>query len=196
MLPSADNDVDIWGQLIHGDEEAFSLLFKKYYTTLFTYGKSITTHNSLVIDAIQDIFADIWIYRQKLSTPVSIKAYLLSSLRKRIARRIERDHIFRQSDAIEDVEFSGTFTILDQLITDEETRIKVEQLNTLINRLPPRQKEAIYLRYYQNLTLEQIAEMMQMNYQSVVNLLHRAVKQLRLTWAGEVPCLPILLLMC
>jgi RNA polymerase sigma factor (sigma-70 family) len=56
---------------------------------------------------------------------------------------------------------------------------KVEQLNVLINKLPSRQKEALYLRYHQGLSVEQVSEVLNMNYQSTKNLLHRAILQLR-----------------
>jgi RNA polymerase sigma factor (sigma-70 family) len=55
----------------------------------------------------------------------------------------------------------------------------VEQLNKSINQLSDRQKEAIYLRYHQGLSVEQVAEVLNLNYQSTKNLLHRAILQLR-----------------
>lgn len=192
MHSAITTDTELWIELISGNERAFSLLFKRHYPSLINYGKSITLHHNLVGDCIQDVFADVWLYRQKLIIPDSVKAYLLSGLRKRIARKIERDSIFKRSTGIDQLEFSATFTVLDQLITDEETQLQVEYLNILINKLPPRQKEALYLRYYQQLSIDQIADMMQMNYQSVVNLLHRAIKQLRNVWKGELPQMFIL----
>lgn len=187
------NDAELWSELMHGSEKAFSALFRKYYPGLVNYGKSITLHHILVRDCIQDVFTDLWIYRENLSTPVSVKAYLLAGLRKRIARKLERDPIFRQCADLDSIEFSAPFTILDELIIDEETRAQVAYLNTLVNQLSPRQKEALYLRYYQQLSVEQIAEMMQMNYQSVSNLLHRAIKQLRHVWKGQMPQLMVIL---
>ncbi|MCE6991162.1 RNA polymerase sigma factor [Dyadobacter sp. CY323] len=187
------SDAELWSDLVMGSETAFSALFRKYHPGLVNYGKSITMHHNIVGDCIQDVFADIWLYRKTLSTPDSVRAYLLSGLRKRIARKLERDPIFSQCADIENVEFSAPVTILDELITNEEVRSQVEYLNVLINQLPPRQKEALYLRYHQQLSMEQIADMMQMNYQSVVNLLHRAIKQLRSVWKGEIPQLMLLL---
>jgi RNA polymerase sigma factor (sigma-70 family) len=65
------------------------------------------------------------------------------------------------------------------LIAEEMTTKKVEQLNKSINQLSDRQKEAIYLRYHQGLSVEQVAEVLNLNYQSTKNLLHRAILQLR-----------------
>jgi RNA polymerase sigma factor (sigma-70 family) len=60
-------------------------------------------------------------------------------------------------------------------------------LNKLLNDLPGRQKEALYLRYHQGLTVDQIAEILDVNYQSANNLLHRALLHLRKEWKGTIP---------
>ncbi|MCE7062200.1 RNA polymerase sigma factor [Dyadobacter sp. CY343] len=194
-MPPVISDADLWSEMKSGSEKAFSSLFMKYHVSLVSYGKSITQHHYIVGDCIQDVFADIWLYRKTISTPDSVRAYLLSGLRKRIARKLERDQIFKHATDIEHVEFSASFTILDELITNEEMRSQVTYLNAAINQLSPRQKEALYLRYYHQLSVDQIAEMMQMNTQSVSNLLHRAIKQLRNIWKGEIPQLMILLVL-
>ncbi len=193
MKPAGHHDLELWNLLIDGDEEAYSGLFCKYYPVLISYGKSLTSRHVLVPDCVQEVFIEIWIYRKNLAVPSSVKAYLLSSIRKRIARRLERDHIFRHTREFADLEFSVNFNVLDEMITDEEARSQVYQLNKLLNQLPERQKEALYLRYHQELEIEQIAELMQINPQSVSNLLHRAIKHLK-TLTGEFPYLLLLLI--
>ena len=189
MLNLSPTDDLLWTRLKRGDEVAFSLLFERYNATLVNYGRSLSGTPERVPDCVQDVFVDIWLYRNSLTEVASVKAYLLSCVRKRIARLHERDHIFRQTASVEEIDFLMDFTVEDQLIADEETAAKVVQLNQLINKLPARQKEAIYLRYYQGLSVEQIAEMMTINYQSVVNLLHRAIQHLRQEWSGELTLL-------
>src|SRR5690606_35344429 len=132
-----------------------------------------------------EVFLDVWLYRENLSVPQSVKAYSLSGVRKRIARKLERDHLFKNSDELHDgrmgyqVEFHMNFTVLDELILDEDSRSQVNQINRLLNQLPARQKEALYLRYYQGLDIDQIAKLMDVNPQSVSNLLHRGIRYLR-----------------
>jgi len=173
------SDIALWNQLRLGDEEAFSSLFERYYSTLVNYGKTLMTGEDLVKDCVQDVFVDIWTYRYKLNQAIVVKAYLLSSVRKRIARLHHREHIFSNIKNIDSLEFLFDFSIEDRLIADETTAKKVEQLNKSINQLSDRQKEAIYLRYHQELTVEQVAEVLNLNYQSTKNLLHRAILQLR-----------------
>ncbi len=173
------SDLVLWNQLRAGDEEAFSLLFEKYYSPLINYGKTLMSEGDTVKDCVQDVFVDIWIYRHKLNGDVVVKAYLFSSIRKRIARLYEREHIFLRTKSLDSLDFLFDFSIEDRLIDDEAAAIKVEHLNRLINSLPPRQKEALYLRYHQGLSVEQISEVLNLNYQSAKNILHRAISQLR-----------------
>jgi len=173
------SDTTLWNQLMLGDEEAFSSLFERYYSTLVNYGKTLMTGEDRVKDCVQDVFVDIWTYRYKLNEASVVKAYLLSSVRKRIARLHNREHIFSNIKNIDSLDFLFDFSIEDRLIADETIAKKVEQLNKSINQLSDRQKEAIYLRYHQELTVEQVAEVLNLNYQSTKNLLHRAILQLR-----------------
>ena len=173
------SDTTLWNQLRLGDEEAFSSLFERYYSTLVNYGKTLMTGEDRVKDCVQDVFVNIWTYRYKLNEAIVVKAYLLSSVRKRIARLHHREHIFSNIKSIDSLEFLFDFSIEDRLIADETTAKKVEQLNKSINQLSDRQKEAIYLRYHQGLSVEQVAEVLNLNYQSTKNLLHRAILQLR-----------------
>ena len=173
------SDTTLWNQLRLGDEEAFSSLFERYYSTLVNYGKTLMTGEDRVKDCVQDVFVNIWTYRYKLNEAIVVKAYLLSSVRKRIARLHHREHIFSNIKNIDSLEFLFNFSIEDRLIADETTAKKVEQLNKSINQLSDRQKEAIYLRYHQGLSVEQVAEVLNLNYQSTKNLLHRAILQLR-----------------
>ena len=173
------DDCLLWSQLKAGDEEAFSLLFEKYYGLLVNYGKTLNSESEIVKDCIQDVFVDIWNYRNNLNEARVVKAYLLSSVRKRIVRLHERNYIFSNTINIDSIDFLHEYSIEDRLIADETMAKSVKKINKLINSLPPRQSEALYLRYHQGLTVDQVSEVLNINYQSTKNLLHRAILQLR-----------------
>jgi RNA polymerase sigma factor (sigma-70 family) len=186
------DDALLWNSLKSGDEKSFSILFKKYYETLIRYGNSFFPFTEKVEDCVQDVFTDVWVYRKSLNDSVVVKAYLLGSVRKRIARLYERDHIFRKSSSMESAAFLFDFSVEHQLITDETIADKVLNLNKLLNDLPARQKEALYLRYHQGLSVEQIADMLDVNYQSANNLLYRALLSLRKDWKANISVLTLL----
>lgn len=187
------NDNILWENLREGDEKSFSMLFERYYNDLINYGNSLSPFSEKVQDCVQDVFTDIWVYRSGLQNDVVVKAYLLSSVRKRIARLFERDHIFRKTTSTDSISFLLEFSVEHELIDDDfATKEKVHHLNKLLNALPARQKEALYLRYHQGLSVEQIAEMLDVNYQSASNLLHRGLLSLRKEWKGSFSLLLLL----
>jgi RNA polymerase sigma-70 factor (ECF subfamily) len=55
-----------------------------------------------------------------------------------------------------------------------------------LERLSSRQKEIIYLKYYQNLSYEEVSEIMNINYQVARNLLYQAIKSLKTILAGSL----------
>lgn len=68
----------------------------------------------------------------------------------------------------------------EELITHQEsTTFRNKNLTTLLNKLPKRQREVLYLKYNCNLKTQEIADVMDINYQSVVNNIHKAIKGLR-----------------
>jgi RNA polymerase sigma factor (sigma-70 family) len=48
-----------------------------------------------------------------------------------------------------------------------------------LSKLSPRQKEVVYLKFYENLSYHEITELTSLNYQSVRNYIHQAIQALR-----------------
>lgn len=169
----------LWKDMISGNKRAFENLYKQYFHALISYGFRITQNENLIEDAIQEVFISLWNNRTHLSEVNEVKFYLFRSLKNRIVRQLERD-IFDKSEDID--------TYLDFLISisDEQKKIDSEQsdadLDTLqkaIAHLPLRQQEVINLKYYHDFTLDEIAKLMDVNKQSVSNLLFRSYATLR-----------------
>ena len=72
--------------------------------------------------------------------------------------------------------------IIEKQISDDKAR----KLKKTLSLLSKRQKEIIYLKFYQHLDHGQIAELMNLNSQSVYNLLHEAIQKLRNLWYSEL----------
>lgn len=191
-----EEDGELWKKLRAGDENAFSILFKRYYGELIKYGNSYSRHSEKIQDCVQDVFTDLWLYRSTLSDNVVVKAYLLSSVRKRIARLQQRDKVFKNTATVDEIAFLFDFSVEHQLIHDEGTAKKVAHLNKALNLLPSRQKEALYLRYHTGLNVDQIAEILNVNYQSATNLLYRAMLNIRKEWQEKIAVLLLIILKC
>ena len=91
----------------------------------------------------------------------------------------EKNNKLTHTDFSEDTFVDLQFTA-EEIMTEQETTIfRNKNLSVLLNKLPSRQKEAIYLKYYSGLKASEISEIMGINYQSVVNTLHKAIKSLK-----------------
>ena len=75
--------------------------------------------------------------------------------------------------------FTTEVTVLDTIIDEEEKSDIKEIVEDLLNTLTDRQREAIYLRYMQNLSYEEIAELLDISPGSVRKLVYRAIMCLR-----------------
>ena len=174
------SDAHLWNRFREGDHQAFGLIYKIHIGELLSYGYRITSNRQLIKDGIHDLFLHIWLHRDNLSETDSIKYYLFRSLRNRLLQdvRTGQDPSFSDSDLRIDSLLSETSW--EQEIIEEETRTnQLSRLRKAIDRLPQRQQEAIQLRYFHSFSLEEIAAVMQMNNQSVRNVLHRAISHLR-----------------
>ncbi|WP_185958393.1 RNA polymerase sigma factor [Fodinibius sediminis] len=173
-------EVCLWEAMRGGEREALETLFRRYYSPLYDYGINLVANANNVKDAIQELFLKLWRDRASLSTPRSIKAYLLVSIRRILmdGKKRKRKRYQRNRKYIEDA-FSRVFTKEDLIVRREIEEGKRERLVQAINQLSNRQKETLFLRYYHGLTNREIAKIMNINYQSVKNNLYRALKNVR-----------------
>jgi RNA polymerase sigma-70 factor (ECF subfamily) len=159
-----------------GDEKAFQSLFREYYPQLFLYGFKIIPQKELLEDIIQELFTELW---NRKTTPAvrSLKAYFIKSLQYKIYNKLRQ----QKTTAINETspEFSFEINRETLIIQGEEDREKTVQVEKMLAQLSHRQREIIYLRFYQNLDYEEISEVMQINYQASRNLLSQAIKILR-----------------
>jgi RNA polymerase sigma factor (sigma-70 family) len=181
---SNNNDLYYWVRMQQGDESAFNFMMKKYFNQLLNYGYKFVKDEDFLKDCVQEVFIEIWKRRERLSVPESVKAYLLSSVRKKVVREN-----FRQNSDKESLELSENTTLFEfsseWFMIQEETETQVHtKVNEILAALPKRQREVIYLQYYQNLSREEIAQIMDINPQSVSNLLQSAFKSFRSKWNG------------
>ena len=174
-----EQEQTLWKDMISGNKKSFEDLYNQYFQALINYGFRITKNENLIEDAVQELFISIWNNRTNLSEVNEVKFYLFRSLKNKILRQLEKD-IFDKS---EDVDVYLDFLIS---ISEEQKKIDSEQLNTnldtlqrAIAHLPIRQQEVINLKYYHDFTLDEIAKLMDVNKQSVSNLLFRSYAILR-----------------
>ena len=183
IITEITDDSILWRALKRSDKAAYEILLKKYYAIVLNYGVRFYRDKEFVKDAVQDLFSEIWNRREYLGDVVSVKSYLLQSLRKNIIRESSRLKWFREADKIsEDHDFNVEFDIETYLISRDVETEMLKKLQLELDKLTKRQREAIFLRFNQDLSYEEISFIMGINYRSVVNLIHEAIKAIRKNW--------------
>lgn len=177
---SADVNKELWDRFRRGDRISFETIYRSRIADLLNYGYKVTSDRALIEDSIQDLFYELWQSRENLSQTTSIKYYLFRALRNKIMRNGNVKTVdFNDLPETADVT-SEEFLYENYLIEIENQTLQAQKLKGLISKLPKRQQEAINLRYYHNFSNEEIAGIMDVNYQSACKFMYTALKSLRI----------------
>ncbi len=174
-------DEELFGAIRVGEKDALSILFLRYYDPLLHYGLRIKSDRSLVEECIQELFVYLFESSSQLSQVRRVKAYLFKSLRRRIFEKITQKKRLESLHAISLYKSDLLFTSEDMEADHQLNASVYVELLKALNSLPWRQREAIYLRYYNRLSTKEIADIMGAANQTVLNTLYQALKNLRKT---------------
>ncbi|GJM31619.1 MAG: DNA-directed RNA polymerase sigma-70 factor [Saprospiraceae bacterium] len=176
MLKSSANIKKHWETLCQeGKPEALQALFDHFHDDLYAYTTRLLNSSSLAKDAIQNTFADLWQYRNRLAQETVVKAYLFRATRNHAIKLLRKN---RPTVNLEDIAQQLHFEP-EELYLEEASLLQKQKITAILNTLSPRQREILYLKFYDNLDYQEIAQVLEINYQSVVNHAHKAIQRLR-----------------
>lgn len=178
------DETTLWIAFKKGDVRAFEQLYNRYFEVLANYGHRYYTDKQQLEDAIQDVFVDVWRRRQHLSDVESVKFYLFRALRHQVIRNTRNDLLETSEDINDFLDFLVAFSSEQQSIEQETHINQTQAVAKAIAQLSQRQQEAINLRFYHGMSLDEMTQLMSLSKQSVSNLLFKAYSVLRLTIKG------------
>lgn len=192
-----ETDEDILRGLEEGNGDALAALMTRYYKPLYQFGTHFTQDRDIVTDCIQDVFLNLWKNRESAGSIQFLRQYLLTALKRRIIRvgSQSRRQVDIAGKVSRDYPFALEFSVEDLIVEKQLEEEKAGRLRQILNQLPDRQKEVIYLVYYHQLDHGQVAALMNINRQSVYNLLSESIRKIKAFWqeASPVVLLAILL---
>lgn len=170
-------DQALWQHIASDDRQAYSEVYIYYFKRLFNYGRKFTEEEILVEDAIQETFITLWNYRHRMHSIKSPQSYLFYTFRNTLFYKLkqEKKRSMKEETAIFEPEFNAEYLI----IKEETDAVLQKELQKAIEHLPARQREAIFLRFYEELPYEQIAEIMQITVRATYKSVSKALIQLR-----------------
>jgi len=172
------SDSLLWDSFIKGDQSAFRAIYNNNVRQLFSYGCNFTEDSGLVKDCIHDVFVDLFKYRSHLSPTGNIRLYLFKALNHCIVRNLSKRN---KTNLLKtgDMPFLYTGSYEEEWIDNELFSSRARQVEKALSCLTNRQKEAIYLKFVSELSYEEISQVLDMNNQSVRNLVYRGLEKIR-----------------
>ena len=171
---------DVVQRVRSGDASAFESLFRTYYEPLCRFCTRYVSEAALAEEIVQDVFARLWVRRAEWIVRTSVRSYLFGAtrngalnLRKRQA--VEEDWA-AASAASDPSERPDTPRRPDEVMesADAEERVRVA-----LETLPERCRLVMQLRWRDQLSYAEIAEVMDISVKGVENQLARGLKSLR-----------------
>jgi RNA polymerase sigma factor (sigma-70 family) len=183
---ASQQELDWLHRILKNDEQALALLMRKYYADLYNYAARFTPDDALIKDCIQEVFISLWQRRQTAAVILSPKFYFLRAIKNKVLKSLDSARRKTGHQALpEDYDFSHEFSIEKIIIAKQVSEQNAARLKAILALLSKREKEVIYLKYYQYLDNGQIAELMNISRQSVYNLLHESIRKLKELWHRE-----------
>jgi RNA polymerase sigma factor (sigma-70 family) len=174
------DDMLVWQNVKKDNELAFSILYKKYTPRLYNYGMHTCHDHDLVMDCLQELFASIWDKRKALSVVHSVSSYLFKSFRRLLMKKLTWRKRFLLSIETQQERSFEISLPTEYAIEKEELEVEQsEKLRRCLTNLTKRQREAIFLKFYNGLNYSDIASIMELQVDSVYNIIAKALDSLK-----------------
>jgi len=168
-----------WSELQQHNEHGLYKIYHELYDNLYRYGLSVVQDPQLVKEAINDVFVELWKKREQLIMPDHIPNYIFICFKRRLSKLLGKEQKKsgrHESLLFQELEVQPYETVLISRETDIQLRNKMENV---LAQLTARQKEFIRLRFYENMSMEEISLKTSASIRTIYNTLHTAIVQLR-----------------
>jgi RNA polymerase sigma factor (sigma-70 family) len=178
MLQNEKTEFARWDAVIRGDHEAYALLYKTYHPRLFNYGRKFVACAALIEDCIQEVLVRTWLHRHILAEVKNKNSYLFVSFRNSLMKAVQVHHKHAPG-LTDDYTFSMEISVDQVMINQEHIYERRINLKQAVDRLSSRQKEAIFFKFYENMTYEEVAQILNISKKATYKLMARALTELK-----------------
>lgn len=161
---------------LRGDQEAFANLVKAYQGPVYNLAYRMLGNEEEAQDATQEVFLRAFTRLHTYDTTRKFSSWILS-----VASHYCVDRLRRRRPTVSMEETQGTRWIPDREPHPEEQALRHQRDHTireLLAELPPQYRLVIVLRYWQDMSYEEIAEVTQSTTSAVKSRLHRARQEM------------------
>src|SRR3989338_697598 len=169
------------GKIQNGDEESFGKIYDWYVNRIFKYVSLKIGSIEKAEEIVQDVFLKFWRFaRDKENKVKNISAFLY-----KIAKSMVADHYRTTAGEGKIISLEETIIVEDETIGEEELadnidlNLDIEKIKMALEKLPRSYQDVIIMKFMEELTNKEIAEILEKEEGHIRVLAHRALKQLR-----------------
>ena len=180
---SERSDDDLMALARVGRRDAFCTLVARHSARLVQLCAKMTNDCAAAEEIAQDVWVSTWQNRHSYTGGGKFVVFLVTAARNRCRNRA-RDRARREQVVIPGAEPDGTSTDpseIDRLIAQE----KRERVQAALGLLPEKLREAVVLRFAEELSYEDIASIVGENESTLRSRVHHGIRQLRAELGGE-----------
>jgi len=171
-----EREVKLVTELKNGSVAAFDELFEIYGKRIHYFAFGYLKSQEDADEIVQDVFFRIWEKRKDLKPELSFKAYLFKISYNYILQYFEKA---RKSQVYKDRLIEETLTFDPELDERIDYQTLLDQLETIINNLPPRQKDILIRRRKEGQSIKAIAQALDLSPKTIENHLTQAIKEVK-----------------
>ena len=182
-----DKDNSVWLDFLDGHTYAYAEIYELYAKQMYIYALQFTSNNELIEDTIHDVFVKLHSNRSKLSHIQNVKLYLFIALKNNLINQLNHSRSIA-FEPIEDMEsgINKEPDVEEDYIKREFTIHRRELVLKYYSVLSSRQREAMRYRYEDDMRYKQISKLMNINIQSVKNIVQSAIKKIKTEFPADL----------
>lgn len=160
-----------------GDEGAARKIFKMFWLQLTLFARELIKDEEEAKDIVQEIFLKLWQLRENFETLQNVKAFLYISTRNKCFDLFTQRK--SQNENHQQIFYLEQNNAENENANDEITADLFDMLHNEIENLPKVPRTVFILTYFKNMSIQEIANKLGINAQTVRNQKARAIKALK-----------------
>ncbi len=170
---SADADSALLAAAAAGDEKSFARLVERHYDIVYRVVWRVTSGHADTEDIVQEAFLKLWNNPGQVRHGAALRGWLIRVATNLAIDRARRKQVSNIDDQPE-IAASGP-DALDQVLGDRSAGT----INSALARLPERQRLALSLVYFENMSNIDAAAAMEISVEAIESLLARGRRALK-----------------
>ncbi|MDP9075982.1 MAG: sigma-70 family RNA polymerase sigma factor [Bacteroidota bacterium] len=186
MSFKSKHTVKNWQLLADGEQQGLYECFDVFYDDLYRFGLSLYKNPELVKESINNLFIELWKIKDKLSAVKNIQQYVLTIYKRVLYKTYINNTCGMPFDGLDQETIEAGLTEQSYetiLIASQHDEHLKKRLQQALSQLSPRQKEIIRLRYFEQTSIEGIAELTGLTERTIYNTMYNAIKVLKEVFA-------------